>query len=62
MRASRLVPLLAVPAFIGAVILGSGAAAQSPAPRTITFTEREAGSTFTHIHNTKATSPQSNWD
>lgn len=61
MRPSRLALCLALPALATAgVILGSGASAESPAPRTLTFTERQAGSTFTHIRNTKTTLPRSN--
>ena len=43
-----------------ALLVGPGASAQSPAGRTITFTELEKGSTFKHIRNTKPKSAQSN--
>jgi hypothetical protein len=47
-------PVLAVPA----VLLGPGASAQGG--RTLTLTELEKGSTFTHIRNTKTKSPRAN--
>jgi hypothetical protein len=53
--------LLAVLALIAAVAgLRSSAAAQAPPGRTLTFTELERGSTFTHIRNTKGAQRQSN--
>ena len=55
MRHARLVPLIALPALAaGTLLLGTGASAQDPAARTLTFKETERGATFVHIRNTKA--------
>jgi hypothetical protein len=42
------------------LVLRSSASAQDPGTRTLTFTELERGSTFTHIRNTKGAKQQSN--
>jgi hypothetical protein len=42
------------------VAVGSGASAQAPGTRTLTFKEPEKGSTFAHIRNTKPRSDQAN--
>jgi hypothetical protein len=60
MRTSRLALCIALPAVAAAAVLGSGAVAQDPASGTLTLTELDRGSTFTHIRNTKTTSPRSN--
>jgi len=53
--------LLAMLALTAAVAgLRSSASAQAPPGRTLTFTELERGSTFTHIRNTKGAQRQSN--
>lgn len=44
----------------GALVLGSGAAAQDPGARTLTLKELDKGSTFTHIRNTKTGSHRAN--
>lgn len=55
MRHARLVPLIALPAVAaGALLLGTGASAQDPPARIITFTESDRGATFAHIRNTNA--------
>ena len=60
-RTWRLAPILALPALVvAALLLGPGASAQSSGSRTLTFTELEKGSTFTHIRNTKTASQRSN--
>jgi hypothetical protein len=61
-RFSRLAAaLIAVLALLAAVAgLRSSASAQAPPGRTLTFTELERGSTFTHIRNTKRAPQQSN--
>lgn len=57
----RSVPLLALPALVGAaVLIGPGASAQSPGARTLSFTGLEKGSTFKHIRNTTTKKPRSN--
>jgi hypothetical protein len=43
-----------------ALLVGPGASAQSPAGRTLTFTELEKGATFQHVRNTKPKSPRAN--
>jgi hypothetical protein len=43
-----------------AIAVGSGASAQGPATRTLTFKELERGATFAHIRNTKARSRRAN--
>ena len=53
------VGILAV-AGLAALALWSSASAQDPGTRTLTFNEREKGSTFTHIRNTKTRSEQAN--
>lgn len=50
----------AVALITAAVVLGTGASAQDPATRTLTFKELAKGSTFTHIRNTKTKSRRSN--
>ena len=56
-----LAAVLALAALTAAALLvGPGASAQSPAGRTITFTELEKGSTFKHVRNTKPKSARSN--
>ena len=60
MRTSRLALCIALPAVAAAAVLGSGAVAQGPASGTLTLTELDRGSTYTHIRNTKTTSPRSN--
>jgi hypothetical protein len=53
--------LVAVLALLAAVAgLRSSASAQAPPARTLTFTELERGSTFTHVRNTKGARGQSN--
>ena len=42
------------------LLVGPGASAQSPAGRTLTFTELEKGATFKHVRNTKPKSPRAN--
>jgi hypothetical protein len=56
----RLVAFLALlsAATATAVLFGAGASAQTG--RTLTFTELEKGSTFTHVRNTKTKSPRAN--
>ena len=56
----RILAALALSALAAAALIGPGASAQSPAGRTITFTELEKGSTFKHVRNTKPKSAQSN--
>ncbi len=60
MRASRLALCIAIPAAAGAAIVGSGAVAQGPAGGTLTLTELDRGSTFTHIRNTPSKHRRSN--
>jgi hypothetical protein len=60
MRTSRLALCIAIPAVAAAAVLGSGAVAQGPADGTLTLTELDRGSTFTHIRNTETSSAQSN--
>ena len=60
MRATRLALCIAIPVATAGVIFGSGAAAQGPAAGTLTLTELERGSTFTHIRNTPSKNPRSN--
>jgi hypothetical protein len=55
----RLAAFLALPAVITAAIL-VGAGASASTGRTLTFTELEKGSTYTHISNTKTTSERAN--
>jgi hypothetical protein len=56
-----LVTALALGALAAAALLiGPGASAQSPAGRTLSFTELEKGATFKHIRNTKPKSPRAN--
>ena len=43
-----------------ALLVGPGAAAQSPAGRTINLTELEKGSTFKHVRNTRTKSSRAN--
>jgi hypothetical protein len=43
-----------------AIAVGTGASAQGPATRTLTFKELEKGATFAHIRNTKARSRRAN--
>jgi hypothetical protein len=59
MRLSMPVGILAV-AGLAVLALWSGASAQDPGTRTLTFKELEKGSTFTHIRNTKTRSEQAN--
>jgi drug/metabolite transporter (DMT)-like permease len=42
------------------VVLASGASAQDPTTRTLTFKALDKGSTFTHVRNTKPKSERSN--
>ena len=42
------------------VVLASGASAQDPATRTLTFKALDKGSTFTHVRNTKPKSERAN--
>lgn len=42
------------------VVLGSGASAQDPAARTLSFKSLEKGSTFKHVRNTKPKSERAN--
>lgn len=52
---------LAAPALAGiVVVLASGASAQDPTTRTLTFKALDKGSTFTHVRNTKPKSERSN--
>jgi Dirigent-like protein len=52
---------LAAPALAAiVVVLASGASAQDPATRTLTFKTLDKGSTFTHVRNTKARSERAN--
>jgi hypothetical protein len=51
---------LAIAAIAAAVLLGSGASAESPGGRTISLTELEKGSTFMHVRNTKTKSARAN--
>jgi hypothetical protein len=62
LRFSRLAAaLVAVLALIAAAAgLRSSASAQAPPGRTLTLTELERGSTFTHIRNTKGAARNSN--
>jgi hypothetical protein len=55
-----LAAILALGALAAAVLVGPGASAQSPAGRTLSFTELEKGATFKHIRNTKPKSPRAN--
>jgi len=55
-----LAAFLALAALAAATLLGSGASAQSPAGRTLNFTELEKGATFKHIRNTKTKSTRAN--
>ena len=60
-RPARLVPLLALPVLAaGALALGSGASAQSPATRTLALEELERGATFVHIRNTRTKRERAN--
>ena len=59
-RTPRLALLIGLPALVAAAALGSVASAQGPAGETLTLTELERGSTFTHIRNTKAASRNAN--
>ncbi|MGI8780324.1 MAG: hypothetical protein ACR2L8_09200 [Solirubrobacteraceae bacterium] len=56
----RLVPLLALPALGAGILLASGASAQAPAARTLSFKELEKRGTFTHVRNTKTRSQLAN--
>ncbi len=56
--AAVLIALLALLAVVAG--LRSNASAQAPAGRTLTLTELDKGSTFTHIRNTKGASRRSN--
>ena len=56
----RILAAVALAALAAVVLIGPGASAQSPAGRTITFTELGKGSTFKHIRNTKPKSARSN--
>ena len=66
MSVSRFTPrmtataLIIVVAVIGAAIGLSSASAQTPGPRTLTFTELGKGSTFKHIRNTKPKTRRTN--
>jgi len=65
MRIPRSGPCLALLAAGGAAVAlavtaGSGASAQAPTTRTLSFVELERGSTFTHVRNTRTRSAQSN--
>jgi hypothetical protein len=60
MRIVRPVALLVAASGLVAVVAGSGASAQAPATRTLSYTELEKGSTFVHIRNTRARSPRAN--
>jgi hypothetical protein len=52
---------LAALALAGIVaLLGTGASAQDPGSRTLTFKTLEKGATFTHVRNTKPKSDQAN--
>jgi allene oxide cyclase-like protein len=57
-RIARLAVVVALGALAAAALLGPGASAQGG--RTITLIEPEKGSTFKHVHNTKAKSRQAN--
>ena len=58
---TRLLPLLAAPVAVAALVaLGGGAAAQDPGARTLVFKEPSRGSTFAHIRNTKPRSRRAN--
>ena len=60
-RRTRLALLAAVPVLAaGALLLGSGASAQSPSTRTLSFKELERGATFVHIRNTKTKHERAN--
>jgi hypothetical protein len=57
----KLAALLAITAAVaGAVAIGSGASAQAPGTRTITFKELERGSKFIHVRNTRPPSRRAN--
>lgn len=60
MRVSRLALCIAIPTMAAAAIVGSGAVAQGPVGGTLTLTELDRGSTFTHIRNTPSKNRQSN--
>jgi hypothetical protein len=51
---------LAVLALAGTVVVSSGATAQDPTPRTLTFKTLEKGSTFKHVRNSKPKSERAN--
>jgi Dirigent-like protein len=51
---------LAALALAGTVVVASGATAQDPTPRTLTFKTLEKGSTFKHVRNTKPKSERAN--
>ena len=60
-RKGLLASLVALPALAAtAVLLASGASAQSSGERTLSFKELDKGATFTHIRNTKPKSPRAN--
>ena len=57
----KLAALLAIAAAVaGAVAIGSGASAQAPGTRTITFKELERGSKFIHVRNTRPPTRRAN--
>ncbi len=61
MSPGRLLPLLAAPVMVAALVaVGGGAAAQDPGTRTLVFKEPSGGSTFTHVRNTKPRSRRAN--
>ena len=55
-----LAALLALGALAAATLLGSGASAQSPGARTLSFKELEKGATFKHVRNTKTKARRAN--
>jgi hypothetical protein len=57
----KLAALLAITAAVaGAVAIGSGASAQAPGTRILTFKDLDRGSTFIHVRNTRPPSRRAN--
>ncbi len=56
----RVIPVLALPALGAGILLASGASAQTPGARTLSFKELERRSTFTHVRNTRTRAERAN--